>query len=100
MDARRSSKMTFGGLALAPAQLAVELPEIGTITADLRVFEAIEGFDAPGVPTPGTTVDDLRYVWRGQGQGYDVIVAEIRSYSGMASRREFSTTDSMRESPR
>lgn len=68
-------EIAFDDLATAPTQLDVDLPEVGVVTVSLRAFEAKEGFDAPGVPSPGTTIDDLRYVWRGRGEEYDVIVA-------------------------
>ncbi len=62
-------------LEKAPLFLWIQLKPDRTILATLRIFEAIEGFDQFGDPAPGTTTEDLRYVWRGAGEGFDVVIA-------------------------
>lgn len=62
-------------LEQAPLFLWIQLKPDKTILATLRIFEAIEGFNQYGDPAPGNTTEDLRYVWRGAGEGYDVVIA-------------------------
>lgn len=61
-------------LATAPAQVKIELPSVGTVTADLTYFEPREGFDADDNPLPGA---DLAFLWRGKAGNIDVVMTVV-----------------------
>lgn len=68
-------------LATGPEQLQIELPDVPvTFVADLVVFEPRIGFDEVGSPLPGTTIDDLSFLWRGRGMGYDVLLTVVEGW--------------------
>lgn len=67
-------------LEQAPWWIRIQLTQTREILVALRYFEAIEGFDVNGHPLPGMGTEDLRYTWRGQGEGFDVVISVVHGW--------------------
>jgi hypothetical protein len=60
-----------------PSSLLIEIPKTDPFVATRNRFEPRAGFDSNGIPLPGAQLSEMSYLWRGHGDGNEVVLTVV-----------------------